>query len=102
MNSAIQQSASNINLSVDSKLTMYPTNSEMQDYVDDQTANLPTTSTVQNMIDTGIDGITLSATTNGTSSTIRLRHDGATISSANINFTGLVTISDLSGSGTSV
>lgn len=101
MNSAIQQSASNINLSVDSKLTMYPTNSEMQDYVDDQTANLPTTSTVQNMIDIGIDGITLSATTNGNSSTIILRHDGAQISSANITFTGFVTFSDLSGSGTS-
>ncbi len=101
MNSAIQQSASNINLSVDSKLTMYPTNSEMQDYVDDQTANLPTTSTVQNMIDIGIDGITLSAATNGNSSTIILRHDGAQISSANITFTGFVTFSDLSGSGTS-
>lgn len=101
MNSAIQQSASNINLSVDSKLTMYPTNSEMQNYVDDQTANLPTTSTVQNMIDIGIDGITLSATTNGNSSTIILRHDGAQISSANITFTGFVTFSDLSGSGTS-
>lgn len=101
MNSAIQQSASNINLSVDSKLTMYPTNSEMQNYVNDQTANLPTTSTVQNMIDIGIDGITLSATTNGNSSTIVLRHDGAQISSANITFTGFVTFSDLSGSGTS-
>lgn len=101
MNSAIQQSASNINLSVDSKLTMYPTNSEMQNYVDDQTANLPTTSTVQNMIDIGIDGITLSATTNGNSSTIILRHDEAQISSANITFTGFVTFSDLSGSGTS-
>ena len=101
MNSAIQQSASNINLSVDSKLTMYPTNSEMQNYVDDQTANLPTTSTVQNMIDIGIDGITLSATTNGNSSTIILRHDGAQISSANITFTGFVTFSDLSGSGKS-
>lgn len=101
MNSAIRQSASNINLSVDSKLTMYPTNSEMQNYVDDQTANLPTTSTVQNMIDIGIDGITLSATTNGNSSTIILRHDGAQISSANITFTGFVTFSDLSGSGTS-
>lgn len=101
MNSAIQQSANNINLSVNSKLTMYPTNSEMQNYVDDQTANLPTTSTVQNMIDIGIDGITLSATTNGNSSTIILRHDGAQISSANITFTGFVTFSDLSGSGTS-
>lgn len=101
MNSAIQQSASNINLSVDSKLTMYPTNSEMQNYVDDQTANLPTTSTVQNMIDVGIEGITLSATTNGNTSTITLRHDGAQISSANITFTGFVTFSDLSGSGKS-
>ena len=102
MNSAIQQSASNINLSVNQKLTMYPTNNEMQDYVDGQTANLPTTSTVQNLIDIGIKGITLSATTNGNSSTITLRHDGVQVSSANITFTGFVTFSDLSGSGTSV
>ena len=116
MKSAIQQSASNINLSVNSKLTMYPTNSEMQNYVNGQTSGIlgdaqdytdkqvqsrPTTTTVQNMIDVGIEGITLSATTNGNTSTITLRHDGAQISSVNITFTGFVTFSDLSGSGKS-
>ena len=116
MNSAISQSASNINLSVSQRLTSYSTTSQMQQYVNGQTSGIlsdaqdytdqqvqsrPTTTTVQNMIDVGIEGITLSATTNGNTSTITLRHDGAQISSANITFTGFVTFSDLSGSGKS-
>ena len=116
MNSAINQSASSINLTVSEKLTMYSTTSQMQQYVNGQTSGIlqdaqdytdqqvqsrPTTTTVQNMIDVGIEGITLSATTNGNTSTITLRHDGAQISSANITFTGFVTFSDLSGSGKS-
>ena len=116
MNSAINQSASSINLTVSEKLTMYSTTSQMQNYVNGQTSGIlsdaqnytdqqvqsrPTTTTVQNMIDVGIEGITLSATTNGNTSTITLRHDGAQISSANITFTGFVTFSDLSGSGKS-
>ena len=98
------------------KLTMYSTTSQMQNYVNGQTSGIlsdaqdytdqqvqsrPTTTTVQNMIDVGIEGITLSASTNGNTSTITLRHDGAQISSANITFTGFVTFSDLSGSGKS-
>ena len=102
MNSAIQQSANNINLQVNSKLTMYPTTSDMQDYVDGKTDNLPTTSDVQNMIDVGIDGITLSASTSGTTSTLTLRHNGLQVTSASITFSGLVTFQDLSGSGSSV
>lgn len=114
MESAIEQSADNINLSVTQRLTSYSTTSQMQSYVqgqtsdavdeangytDDQVANRPTTTTVQNMIDIGIEGITLSASTNGTSSTITLKSGSATISSAQINFTGLVTFSDLYTSG---
>lgn len=114
MESAIEQSADNINLSVTQRLTSYSTTSQMQSYVqgqtsdavdeangytDDQVANRPTTTTVQNMIDIGIEGITLSASTNGTHSTITLKSGSATISSAQINFTGLVTFSNLSTAG---
>ena len=114
MESAIEQSADNINLSVTQRLTSYSTTSQMQSYVqgqtsdavdeangytDDQVANRPTTTTVQNMIDIGIEGITLSASTNGTTSTITLKSGSATISSAKINFTGVVTFSDLYTSG---
>lgn len=114
MESAIEQSADNINLSVTQRLTSYSTTSQMQSYVqgqtsdavdeangytDDQVANRPTTTTVQNMIDIGIEGITLSASTNGTTSTITLKSGSATISSAQINFTGVVTFSDLYTSG---
>lgn len=114
MESAIEQSADNINLSVTQRLTSYSTTSQMQSYVqgqtsdavdeangytDDQVANRPTTTTVQNMIDIGLDGLTLSASTNGTRSTITLKSGSATISSAQINFTGLVTFSNLSTAG---
>ena len=114
MESAIEQSADNINLSVTQRLTSYSTTSQMQSYVqgqtsdavdeangytDNQVANRPTTTTVQNMIDIGIEGITLSASTNGTSSTITLKSGSVTISSAQINFTGLVTFSNLSTAG---
>ena len=114
MNSAIEQSAASIKLSVSETLTLYPSNSQMQsyvngqvsgavddakDYTDDQVANRPTTTTVQNMIDIGIEGITLSASTNGTTSTIALKSGSTTITSAQIKFTGLVTFTDLYTSG---
>ena len=114
MESAIKQSADNINLSVTQRLTSYSTTSQMQSYVqgqtsdavdeangytDDQVANRPTTTTVQNMIDIGIEGITLSASTNGTTSTITLKSGSTTITSAQIKFTGLVTFTDLYTSG---
>lgn len=114
MESAIEQSADNINLSVTQRLTSYSTTSQMQsyvqgqtsdtlddakDYTDGQVATRPTTTTVQNMIDIGIEGIILSASTNGTSSTITLKSGSTTITSAQINFTGLVTFSDLYTSG---
>lgn len=114
MESAIEQSADNINLSVTQRLTSYSTTSQMQryvqgqtsdtlddakDYTDGQVANRPTTTTVQNMIDIGLEGITLSASTNGTSSTITLKSGSTTITSAQIKFTGLVTFTDLYTSG---
>lgn len=114
MESAIEQSADNINLSVTQRLTSYSTTSQMQSYVqgqtsdavdeangytDNQVANRPTTTTVQNMIDIGIEGITLSASTNGTTSTITLKSGSTTITSAQIKFTGLVTFTDLYTSG---
>lgn len=114
MESAIEQSADNINLSVTQRLTSYSTTSQMQQYVngqtsdavdeangytDNQVANRPTTTTVQNMIDIGIEGITLSASTNGTTSTITLKSGSTTITSAQIKFTGLVTFTDLYTSG---
>lgn len=114
MESAIEQSADNINLSVTQRLTSYSTTSQMQSYVqgqtsdtldeangytDDQVANRPTTTTVQNMIDIGLEGITLSASTNGTTSTITLKSGSTTITSAQIKFTGLVTFTDLYTSG---
>lgn len=114
MESAIEQSADNINLSVTQRLTSYSTTSQMQsyvqgqtsdtlddakDYTDGQVANRPTTTTVQNMIDISLEGITLSASTNGTTSTITLKSGSTTITSAQIKFTGLVTFSDLYTSG---
>lgn len=114
MESAIEQSADNINLSVTQRLTSYSTTSQMQsyvqgqtsdtlddakDYTDGQVATRPTTTTVQNMIDIGIEGITLSASTNGTTSTITLKSGSTTITSAQIKFTGLVTFTDLYTSG---
>lgn len=114
MESAIEQSADNINLSVTQRLTSYSTTSQMQsyvqgqtsdtlddakDYTDGQVATRPTTTTVQNMINIGLEGITLSASTNGTTSTITLKSGSTTITSAQIKFTGLVTFSDLYTSG---
>ena len=114
MESAIEQSADNINLSVTQRLTSYSTTSQMQSYVqgqtsdtlddaknytDGQVATRPTTTTVQNMIDIGLEGITLSASTNGTTSTITLKSGSTTITSAQIKFTGLVTFTDLYTSG---
>ena len=114
MESAIEQSADNINLSVTQRLTSYSTTSQMQsyvqgqtsdtlddakDYTDGQVATRPTTTIVQNMINIGLEGITLSASTNGTTSTITLKSGSTTITSAQIKFTGLVTFTDLYTSG---
>jgi hypothetical protein len=51
-------------------------------------------------IELNFDGLTLSASNYGTSSTIFLSSRGINLSSTNIAFTGVVTFSDLSGYGT--
>lgn len=47
-----------------------------------------------------VNSITLSVSNGDTSSTIRMLKDGITVSSQTIQFSGMVTFSDLSGSGT--
>ncbi len=53
----------------------------------------------QTLIDQSLQGISLSASTSGTTSTLTLKAGDVTLSSAQINFSGLVTFSDLSTSG---
>lgn len=53
----------------------------------------------QVLIDQSLRGISLSASTAGTTSTLTIKAGDVTLSSAQINFTGLVTFSDLSTSG---
>ena len=53
----------------------------------------------QTLIDQSLRGISLSASTSGTTSTLTLKAGDVTLSSAQINFSGLVTFSDLSTSG---
>ena len=53
----------------------------------------------QTLIDQSLQGISLSASTSGTTSTLTLKAGDVTLSSAKINFSGLVTFSDLSTSG---
>ena len=45
------------------------------------------------------DGITLTTTNGSTSSTIRIKHNGVTIDSASVSFSGVVTFSDLETAG---
>ncbi|HOQ15150.1 MAG TPA: hypothetical protein PKZ58_08735, partial [Bacillota bacterium] len=51
-------------------------------------------------LELNFDGLTLSASNYGTSSTIFLSSRGINLSSTNIAFTGVVTFSDLAGYGT--
>lgn len=53
----------------------------------------------QTLIDQSLQGISLSASTSGTTSTLTLKAGDVALSSAQINFSGLVTFSDLSTSG---
>ena len=62
MNSAIQQSASEINLSVSQKLTGYSTTSQMHNYVDGQLASYPTTVEMNSAIQQSASEINLSVT----------------------------------------
>ena len=49
-----------------------------------------------------IDGITLTSTNGTSSSTIRIKHNGITLSSASVSFSGMVTFSDLKTEGATV
>ena len=49
-----------------------------------------------------ISGITLTASNGSTSSTVYIKHDGVTVDSATVKFTGIVTFSDLSTEGATV
>lgn len=53
----------------------------------------------QTLIDQSLQGISLSASTSGTTSTLTLKAGDVTLSSANITFTGFVTFADLSSTG---
>ncbi len=53
----------------------------------------------QTLIDQSLKSISLSASTSGTTSTLTIKAGDVTLSSAQINFSGLVTFSDLSTSG---
>ena len=53
----------------------------------------------QTLIDQSLRGISLSASTAGTTSTLTIKAGDVTLSSANITFTGFVTFSDLSSTG---
>lgn len=56
----------------------------------------------QILIDQSLRGISLSASTAGTTSTLTIKAGDVTLSSAQINFIGMVTISDLSTSGKTI
>lgn len=53
----------------------------------------------QTIIDQSLQGISLSASTSGTTSTLTLKAGDVTLSSADITFTGFVTFADLSSTG---
>lgn len=114
MNTAINQSANNINLSLTQTLTSYSKTDDMEDYVQGQTSaavtnantytnnqlkSYPTTVTVQNMIDISFDGVTISSTSNGTGSVFTLKKGSTTLSSANIDFTGVFSVAQGVGTG---
>lgn len=114
MNSAISQSANNINLSLEQTLTYYPTTDNMEsyvqgqtsdavndanDYTDQQVATRPTTTTVQNMIDISFDGITISSTSDGTGSVLTIKQGSTTLTSADIDFTGVFSVTQGIGVG---
>ncbi len=114
MNSAIDQKANQITLSVNQTLTRYSTTEESEQYADqaagqaedaanaatdNKLKNYSTTVQMQAAIDLAVDGISLSVSNNGTQSTLTLKSGNTTLSSANIEFNGYVTFGNLSTSG---
>lgn len=114
LSSEIDQVSNNIQLSVTQTLTSYSTTSQMQsyvqgqtndalaeanDYTDGQVASRPTTSTVQSMINLGIGEITLSALSDGVGSKLTLSTGSTTLTSAEIDFTGIFSVTQGIGVG---
>lgn len=114
LSSEIDQVSNNIQLSVTQTLTSYSTTSQMQsyvqgqtndalaeanDYTDGQVASRPTTSTVQSMINLGIGEITLSTLSDGVGSKLTLSTGSTTLTSAEIDFTGVFSVTQGIGVG---
>lgn len=114
MNAAIDLSASNINLQVSQTLTQYSTTEESEQYADNaannaaSTANAATDSKLQSYstttqmnsaINLAVNGISLSVSNNGNSSTLTLKSGNTVLSSPRITITGFVTFTNLSTSG---
>ena len=114
MNSAIEQSANQITLSVSQTLTQYSTTAESEAYADQAAGaaedaanaatdgklqNYSTTTQMQAAIDLAIDGISLSVSNNGNSSTLTLKSGNTVLSSPQITITGFVTFTNLSTAG---
>lgn len=87
LGSRITQTADNINLRVDG-------------VVEDLEENYSTTTEVDSMIDVGLNGITLSSSVSGKTASITISPPSGDPKTADINLTGLVSFTDLSGSGT--
>ena len=95
--STLQQTAS----SLSSKITSAEGNiSSLQQTASSLSASVISIGGRVSSLELNFDGLTLSASNYGTSSTIFLSSRGINLSSTNIAFTGVVTFSDLMGYGT--
>ena len=95
--STLQQTAS----SLSSKITSAEGNiSSLQQTASSLSASVISINGRVSSIELNFDGLTLSASNYGTSSTIFLSSRGIYLSSTNVAFTGVVTFSDLIGHGT--
>lgn len=117
MNSAIDQKANQITLSVNQTLTRYSTTEESEQYADqaaqgaedaanaatdNKLQNYSTTTQMQAAIGLAVDKISLSVSNGGTSSTLTLKAGETILSSEQITFSGLVSFTDLSSAGGTV
>ena len=117
MNSAIDQKANQITLSVNQTLTRYSTTEESEQYADQAAGqaedsanaatdgklqNYSTTTQMQAAIGLAVDKISLSVSNGSTSSTLTLKAGETILSSEQITFSGLVSFTDLSSAGGTV
>ena len=117
MNSAIDQKANQITLSVHQTLTRYSTTEESEQYADQaaqgaedaanaatdgKLQNYSTTTQMQAAIGLAVDKISLSVSNGSTSSTLTLKAGETILSSEQITFSGLVSFTDLSSAGGTV